>query len=489
MKFFFINIKTAVQIIGLLLISLQFANCKKNPPSGDNSGNHPPVDSTPVHSDVAFWMTTGDQAILFKKQDVALNWKTADNNYGTIAVDPTQMFQAVDGFGFALTGGSADVINGMASSAKADLLKELFGTDNTDIGISYLRLSIGASDLSASVFSYDDVPAGETDTTLENFSLGIDTVNLIPVLKQILAINPTIKILGSPWSPPVWMKTNNNSIGGSLLPQYYNVYANYFVKYIQAMRANGIVIDAITVQNEPLYGGNNPSMLMSSAEEGTFIKNNLGPAFHTAGITTKIILYDHNCDRPDYPIDILNDPGARQYVDGSGFHLYGGEISALTTVHNAYPDKNVYFTELYTSSTGDFATDLKWHLRAVVIGSARNWSKNAIEWNLANNLYYGPHTNGGCTTCKGAVTIGSGVTRNVGYYIIAHVSKFVRPGSVRIQTNILGNLQNVAFVTPNGSTVLIVENDDNRFQNFNISFNGKIIATSLEAGAVGTYVW
>ncbi|HET9825132.1 MAG TPA: glycoside hydrolase family 30 beta sandwich domain-containing protein, partial [Chitinophagaceae bacterium] len=171
------------------------------------------------------------------------------------------------------------------------------------------------------------------------------------------------------------------------------------------------------------------------------------------------------------------------------FHLYGGEISALSTVHNAHPDKNVYFTELYTSSTGDFATDLKWHLRGVIIGSTRNWSKIAIEWNLANNVYFGPHTNGGCTTCKGAVTIGSGITRNVGYYIVAHASKFVRPGSVRIASNVLGSLQSAAFLTPDGSKVLIVENDGNSFQKFNIRFNDKWVTTSLDAGAVGTYVW
>jgi len=480
--------RLAISSFAFALAALIFcAGCKKD--SNDTPGVQPPPIVPPTTSDVAFWMTTGDQSILFKKQNIALNWATESNAYGTITVDANQTFQTIDGFGFALTGGSADVLAGMSSSARAELLRELFSTDSAAIGISYLRLSIGASDLSASVFSYDDVPAGQTDSELQNFSLDVDAVNLIPVLKEILAINPNIKILGSPWSPPVWMKTNNNSIGGSLLPQYYNVYADYFVKYIHAMKAQGVTIDAITIQNEPLYGGNNPSMLMSAAEQASFIKNNLGPAFRDAGINTKIILYDHNCDRPDYPMNILNDPAARQYVDGSGFHLYGGEISALSMLHNAYPDKSVYFTELYTSSTGQFAVDLKWHLRAVIIGSTRNWSKNAIEWNLANNIYYGPHTNGGCTTCRGAVTIGSGVTRNVGYYIVAHASKFVRPGSVRIGSNILGDIQNVAFTTPDGHKVLIVENDGTNFQRFNIKFNDKWVTSGLDAGAVGTYVW
>jgi glucosylceramidase len=473
------------------ILSFSFILCKKNGDASSDGGNRQPPDtiSSPVSSDVGFWLTTTDQKSLFKKQNVTLNWGTVNNSYSTITVDASQTFQSLDGFGFTLTGGSADILRSMSSSGRADLLNELFGTDSAGIGISYLRISIGASDLSASVFSYDDVPSGQTDTLLQHFSLGIDTVNLVPVLKEILAINPDIKILGSPWSAPIWMKTNNSSAGGNLLPQYYGVYANYFVKYIQAMKERGIAIDAITIQNEPLNGGNNPSMLMSSAEERDFIKNYLGPAFHDAGITTKIVIYDHNCDRPDYPLDILNEDSAAQYVDGSAFHLYAGDISALSTVHDSHPEKNIYFTEQYTSSTGDFGSDLQWHLKNVVIGSVRNWSKTALEWNLANDPNYGPHTNGGCTTCKGAVTIGANVTRNVGYYIIAHASKFVRPGSVRIQSNIPGHLQNVAFVTPSEKKVLIVANDGLTPQQFNISFQNKWVTTTLDAGAVATYVW
>lgn len=468
------------------------AACKKGG-GGNNGGGGgnppPPIDTTPVASHVALWMTSSDQSNLFKKQNIALNWSASANSYSTITVDSTQSFQTIDGFGFTLTGGSADLLNGMSTSARAALLQELFATDGTNIGISYLRISIGASDLSSSVFSYDDMPTGQTDPTLANFSLAADLANLVPVLKEIIAINPSIKILGSPWSPPTWMKSNNSSIGGSLQTQYYSVYAAYFVKYIQAMRANGITIDAVTVQNEPLYGGNNPSMLMSATEEANFIKNNLGPAFQAASITTKIICYDHNCDRTDYPINVLNDAAAKPFVDGSAFHLYGGDISGLTLVHNAHPDRNVYFTEQYTSSTTDFATDLKWHERNVVIGSVRNWSRNALEWNLANNPNYGPHTSGGCTTCKGALTIGTSVTRNVGYYIIAHASKFVRPGSVRIASDNQGSLQSAAFTTPSGGKVVIVENDGNSSQTFNIKSGNHWIVTTLDPGAVGTYTW
>jgi glucosylceramidase len=230
-------------------------------------------------------------------------------------------------------------------------------------------------------------------------------------------------------------------------------------------------------------------MLMSAIEQANFIKNNLGPALQAASLNTKIIVYDHNADRPDYPLTILDDANARQYVDGSGFHLYGGDIAALSQVHNSYPTKNIYFTEQYTSSDGNFAGDLKWHLKNVIIGSMRNWSRNALEWNLASDPYFSIHTPGGCNTCKGAITVISGYTRNVGYYIVAHASKFVPAGSVRIASNIPGNLSNVAFKRADGKKVLIVENDDSNSQSFNIGFNGKRVTVSLEGGAVGTFVW
>lgn len=439
---------------------------------------------------VEFWLTEGDRSALLQKQSSKLSFGTRTNKYPVIVVDETKSFQDIDGFGFTLTGGSSFVINKLDKRRKAKILRELFGTDENSIGISYLRVSLGASDLNDHVFSYDDLGEGETDLNLDHFDFGPDKVDVIPLLKEILKINPKIKILASPWSAPVWMKDNNNSKGGSLQPKYYDVYAQYFVKYIRRMQAEGIRIDALTPQNEPLHPGNNPSMVMTASQQADFIKNSLGPAFQRAGIKTKIILYDHNCDRPDYPIDILNDSKAKAFIDGSAFHLYRGNINALTTVHDAHPDKSLYFTEQYTPSNGDFGNNLKWHLKNVVIGSTRNWSRNALEWNLANDAAFKPHTIGGCSTCKGALTIENGqITRNVGYYIIAHASKFVPPGSVRIDSNISGDLQNVAFKTPDGKKVLLVENDGKETAVFNISFKSKWVTTSLPAGAVGTFIW
>jgi len=442
-----------------------------------------------MDTDVNLWLTKADKSVLFEKQNVSLKFSSKSKNVLTIYVDTTQQYQSIDGFGFALTGGSAQLIYRLPSDQRSTLLHNLFSTDSTSIGVSYLRLSIGSSDLNQNVFSYDDIPQGQTDTTLKQFDLGPDLYNVVPLLKEIVAINPNIQTIATPWSAPVWMKTNDSSIGGSLNPKYYNVYAQYFVKYVQAMEANGIPITAVTPQNEPLYGGNNPSMLMSAGEEANFVKNYLGPAFKDAGLKTKIVVYDHNCDRPDYPLSILADSEANKYVDGSAFHLYGGEISALSQVHNSYPDKNVYFTEQWTGGPGNFSEDLNWHVKNLIIGATRNWSKNVLEWNLASDPNYDPHTPGGCSTCMGALTIGTTITRNVSYYIIASAAKFVRPGSVRIGSNNMTNLQNVAFKTPDGKKILIVLNDSNSRQAFDINFSGRIVSTALSGGAVGSYVW
>lgn len=437
---------------------------------------------------VDFWLTQGDQSVLLKKQPTFAFGRTT-NDAPKIEVDETQTLQTIDGFGYSLTGGSALAIDKLSKSKKALLLRELFANRRDSIAVSYLRVSIGASDLNDHPFTYSEPPIGETDTELRNFSLGEDGTSVVPLLKEILRINPKLKIMASPWTAPVWMKTNKSYVGGSLRPEFYNVYARYFVRYIRAMRDNGITISAVTVQNEPLHGGNNPSMLMSAREQAAFVRDHLGPEFKRSGITTKIIIWDHNCDNPGYPIEVLNDPKAKQYIDGSAFHLYNGDISAMSKVHEAHPDRNLYFTEQYTSSKGDFGYDLNWHVKNVVIGSIRNWSKVVLEWNLASDAEFKPFTKGGCSRCKGALTIADDtITRNVSYYIIAHASKFVPPGSVRIDSSSSGDVQNVAFKTPKGKLVLIVQNGG-RSTELNIKFRNKTAKLMLPASSVGTLVW
>lgn len=438
------------------------------------------------------WLTTPDKSSLLQMQREPLRFAPPTGTNPTIDVDDMQKFQTMDGFGFALTGGSAQLIIHMDPAKRAALLQELFTDSGNNIGISYLRLSIGSSDMNDHVYSYDDLPEGETDPEMAKFSLAPDRDDVIPVLKQILAINPKIKILGSPWSAPLWMKTTGKAKGGVLKPEYFAAYATYFVKYIQGMKAEGIPIDAITIQNEPLNEKNTPSMVMLAPEEADFIKNDLGPAFAKARIKTKIVLYDHNLDHPAYPLSILKDPAANKYIDGTGFHLYGGTVDAMTEVHNAFPDKNLYFTEQsVTDRRGAETMNISRPVARIVIPVSRNWSKNVLLWNLAADPQFGPHTNdGGCTGCQGALTIdGDNVTRNLAYYTIAHASKFVPAGSVRIGSNDLDQLPNVAFKTPDRKDVLIVANTSDASQTFNIRFHKRAFTAVLAAGAVATYIW
>jgi glucosylceramidase len=457
---------------------------------------------------VSVWLTDPGNSVFFKQQaqllfkrekgdtgrsgsSAAGMNKKASPVYPVIRVDEKERAQPIDGYGFALTGGSAQHIVRMSPGSRAALLQELFAVDRNNIGTSYLRVSIGASDLNERVFSYDDLPEGQTDTSLSKFDLGPDRKDVIPVLKEILAINPGIKILGSPWSPPTWMKTNHDTKGGSLLPEYYSVYANYFVRYIQDMAKEGIQIDAVTIQNEPLHPGNNPSMLMLAPDQDKFIKHHLGPAFLRSGITTKIIIYDHNADKPEYPISILDDAEAAKFIDGSAFHLYAGEITALSRVHAAHPDKNLYFTEQWVGGPGDFKKDIPEHIQNLIIGAERNWCRTVLEWNLAADPNYQPHTDrGGCDKCLGAVTIdGDKVTRNPAYYIIAHAAKFVRPGAIRIGSDSEEGLPNVAFRTPVGNKVLIVLNNTTHTETFFIEDGGKRTGATLHPGSVATYIW
>jgi glucosylceramidase len=443
------------------------------------------------HETVTLWLTTLNRSALFAPQNANLQFSAVHNAFPTIRIDANRLYQSTDGFGFALTGGSAELLMRMSPDARSALLKELFSTDGDGIGVSYLRISIGSSDMNDHAFSYDDMPPGQTDPDLRNFSLGPDLTTVVPVLKEILAIDPEIKILGSPWSPPPWMKSNDNSKGGSLKPEYYGVYARYFVKYIETMKAEGIALDTITVQNEPLNPKNNPSLAMFANEEDTFIKDDLGPAFSKAGIGTKILAYDHNPDVISYPLSILKDPAASQYVDGTAFHLYGGEASALTTVHDAFPNKNLYLTEQsVTERSCSGGMNIAEPVSGVLIAATRNWAKNVILWNLAADPDDGPHTIGGCSMCRGALTLTDDhVTRLVAYYAVAHFSKFVRPGSVRLGSNDLEQLANVAFRTPDGHIVFVASNTGNFPKTFNIEYQGRAVTTTLAPGAVGTYVW
>jgi glucosylceramidase len=285
------------------------------------------------------------------------------------------------------------------------------------------------------------------------------------------------------------MKSNNYSVGGQLLPKYYQVYADYLLRFIKEYKQVGIEIDALTIQNEPLHPGNNPSLLMLPMQQAEFIKNYLGPTFKKAKCTTKIIIYDHNADRPDYALEILNDNKAKKYVDGTAFHLYGGQIENLSQVHDLHPDKNIYFTEQWIGAPGNFEGDMQWHIKNLIINGTRNWAKTVLEWNLAADKNQSMHTIGGCTECLGAITIDENlILRNPAYYIIAHASKFVVSGSKRIYSNTSLGLNNVAFLTPDNKVVMILYNENDSTQEFFVSLDGKNIKCKIGAKSIATVV-
>ena len=466
---------------------------------------------------ISTWKTDSDRTNLFTLQEETVEFTAQRNErYTYIVVDPARTYQTMDGFGFALTGGSAEHLVKMSPAARHDILQEMFNPAD-GLGYSYIRLTLGASDLNSFVFSYDDMPAGKEDFKLKHFSLSQDLKDVVPVMYEILGINPNIKIMSSPWSAPTWMKESSDVRGGRLRKDCYRVYAEYFAKYVKAMEAEGIHIDAVTIQNEPLNSRNTPSMPWDPVDQAEFVRDHLGPVFEAQGIDTDIVVFDHNCDRPDYALAIYNDPEAAKYVDGSAYHHYRGDLSAMSYVYEARPDKNIYFTEqMTTERPGQPTIDIAKAVKRLIIGITRNWSKNVVLWNLAADPLNDPHTdNGGCSMCQGAITIdGDAVTRNIAYYVIAHASKLVPPGSKRIfstapgervisiaedeqhpnmwRTNIIEHadvLDNVTFKTPQGKVVMIVSNNSWSTNEVSIQYNGKFATLKIAPGSVATYVW
>ena len=464
--------------------------------SDDDQKSYPPPTIGGSGNEVGtaqIWVTSGNESRLLSAQDHLSIIDNKETSYPSITINETEQMQEIEGFGAALTGSSAYVINNLSTAQKNSLLSDLFDVES-GAGMSYLRLTIGASDFSLEDFTYDDMPQGQEDPNLDNFSIAHDEMHVIPVANDILSINPEVKFMGSPWSAPAWMKDNESLYGGKLEEQWYATYANYFVEYIQAFKNHGIPIDAITPQNEPLHTSGYPTMRMEAQEQANFIKNALGPAFEGANISTKIIAYDHNFDEAGYPMTVLGDGEANPYVSGSAFHAYAGDVSAMSQVHNAYPDKGLYFTEISGGEWSiDFSSNLRWYVQNILMGSTKNWSKNALFWNLALNENHGP-TNNGCQDCRGVVTINSSgeIEKNEEYYAIAHFSKFVRPGAHRIgSSNFDDNsgLDGIAFQNPDGSKALIVLNETPTSKTFSVIMGENRFDYTLSSESVATITW
>ena len=412
----------------------------------------------------------------------------------TIAVNDAVKYQEMDGFGASLTDSSAWLLSKkLTESQRKAALKMLFDPTG-GIGLSILRQPMGASDFALEDYSYDDMPPGQTDPELKKFSIDHDRAYIIPILKEARALNPHLKIIGSPWSPPGWMKTSDSMIHGALLPSAYGPFAQYFVEYVKAYEAAGVPIYAVTMQNEPLnVPANYPGMDMTAIEQARFLRENLGPAFRKGGIRTKILVFDHNWDLIDYPISVLSDSGAAAFADGTAIHCYGGSVTAQSELHNRFPDRGIWLTEC---SGGDWQKGklLEQQIQ-LIIGATRNWAKSVVLWNLALNQDHQPFL-GGCTTCRGVVTIKDDVTPaevlpTVDYTALAHISKFVAPGAHRIESNSFGqgSLEDVAFENPDGSIVVVVLNSGSGPASFNINWAGEFATYKLAEDAVVTCRW
>ncbi|MGE5149527.1 MAG: glycoside hydrolase family 30 protein [Rhodospirillaceae bacterium] len=448
------------------------------------------------------WVTRDAKSLLQPLQPAAFSRSVPQEPLPTIEIDDSRTFQPIEGFGFSLTGGSAYLLAGMTKAERADLLRELFGLTGESVGLSCLRLTIGASDLGRKDFSYWGLRRGTKNPDLARFNLSAGDREVVPMLREILQINPTVKIIASPWSAPPWMKSNGSYVAGRLKPDCYEAYARYFLKYIETMRAHGIHVSAVTPQNEPQNPKNEPSMVMSAAEQADFIRGYLGPTLRGSAPDTEILCWDHNCDGADYPLAVLGDVGARPYIAGVAWHLYNGSPEAMSHVRAQYPDKKVYFTEQWVSAKDDFMGALRWHTKNVIIGTLRNWAQTALEWNLASDPRYALHTRLGAVGALGGVTIGiapkhhhgavalhATIKRNPGYYLMAHSARFIRPGSVRVHSSELDQLPNVTCLTPGSRIVMVVTNEAPAAKRFRVQHRGAYATLELGPGDVATLRW
>jgi glucosylceramidase len=435
---------------------------------------------------VSVWETTADHSRLLAPQAGA-TFNTGIGSGQTISINPNTSYQSMAGFGASFTDSSAWLV--FNSSQRNAIMTKLFDPGQ-GIGLNFLRQPIGASDYSRSTYSYDDT-AG--DTSLSHFSVAHDNAYILPILQQARQINPATTVMGTPWSPPAWMKTSNSMVGGTLLPADRTAYANYFVKFLQAYAAAGVPVSFVTPQNEPDNDpGNYPGMKYPAGDEATFINSYLGPAIQNAGLGTKILGYDHNWDDTGYPQTVLANAG--NYTAGTAWHCYGGDVSGQTTVHNAYPAKDTYFTECSgTRSANDantFGDTLMWQTEHLIINTTRNWAKSVLTWNMALDQNGGPTMN--CTNCTGVVTVnGSNATYNAEYYVLGQASKFIKAGAVRLDSNSFGagGLEDVAFKNPDGGHVLLVQNAGSGSNTFNVSENGQSFTYTLPARSVATFTW
>ena len=457
-----------------------------------------PGESVIVHYDyrsipVEAWLTRGDGRT--KLSLSAPRVMVANDSVPDVLVDPTQKYQPIEGFGAALTESSAYLI--ATSPHRDEIMRRLFSREANGIGLSYVRIPLGASDFALDWFTYDDEGLNED---LSSFSIDRDRMYVIPLLKEALRINPDLKIMGSPWSAPGWMKTENSGpkglLGGRLQDDMNEVFARYLIRILRAYRDEGLELHTLSLQNEPLYdSAPYPSMFMSPNRQIDIIER-MRPLFDEYDLSTGIVVYDHNWDRLDYVQQVYDGLSESAYAltVGSAWHAYAGRPESQTTVHDAYPDKGIYFTEI-TGGSWDvqFASILDWNMRNILIGSVRNWARNVLLWNLALNETGGPslRLDADDVHLRGVLEVTpDDFSLSPEFYILGHLSKFVLPGAFRIASTNGQDVLSVAFQNPNGSMVALVHNPDpTEIHSFTVGVGSSSFEYQLQPRSCATFIW
>lgn len=456
---------------------------------------------------VSVVLSTDDKSKLMAAQpNLNFSASAADAGTNTIVVDATQQYQTIDGFGAAFTDSAAFLLNEVADKTQlTTAMNNLFTRTGTGIGLSFMRTPMAASDIARSVYSYDDQAVGSTDLPLAHFSVAHDQADIIPIILQAKTLNPQMKILASPWSPPGWMKDPSSMspvsmLGGTLLMTNANetAFANYFVQYIQAYQAEGIPIDYLTLQNEPLNVQTSyPTMGMSDTAQLSLLQGYVLPALSAASLSTKVMVYDHNWDTPAYPETVLGGLTSQQLtqIAGAAWHGYGGVPGAQQIVQNQYPSLGAWMTE---HSGGTWISDQFTSDFLEIPLVLRNAAKAYVKWSLALDQNLGPNLTqdaslGGCNTCTPIVTVNSStgdITYDIEYYTLGHFSKFVLPGAVRVYSSNTSAIASVAFQNPDGSIALIAYNNTSASQSFQVQWGGtQAFSYTLPALAAATFTW
>lgn len=446
----------------------------------------------PAPRQAEMWVTTADETWKLAPQ-LPIATSGAARGDEAVTIDSTQHFQRIQGFGAAMTDASAELLSRLPDEQRRAIMSELFGRENGGLGLSFTRLTVGASDFSRTHYSYDDPPGNAPDPELRYFSIDPARQYVLPRVREALAINPDLKVMISPWSAPAWMKTTGSLIQGQLKPEFYPAFANYLARTVEAFGREGVPVSLLTIQNEPDFEPDSyPGMRVNSSDRAIIIGRYVGPTFRARGLKTGILDYDHNWDNPEMPWTVLSDLVARKYVAGVAWHCYEGDVPAQSQVHDAFPDKDAWLTECSGGEwSPKFAETLGWMTDKLIIGGANNWSRGTLLWNLALDPAHGPHK-GGCGDCRGVITIdpaSGAITRNVEYYVLGHASRFVLPRAYRIAAvRRDAEVEAAGFLNLDGSRVAIVHRKSGEGP-LTIALDGRRYVLPLPSGAVASLRW